>query len=130
MRKDELGNKNEKAQKQIEIINLLIDHKAEVNIQDIYNATPLHYLASEADSQVLIFLIDHGAKFDLITKNGQTPLHFASRSGNYQVVELLINKGADINVKDLKGNTPLMLAQNSKKNNDDVVRILLEHGAK
>lgn len=122
-------NKSIKPTMQIEILRLLIENKAEINIQDAYGATPLHYFALDSDPVVIAFLLDNGAKIDVASKNGQTPLHMAARFGNYSVVEVLIKKGADISAKDKKGNTPLMLARKASKNKEEVVGILIKHGA-
>lgn len=57
-----------------------------------------------------------------------TPLHRAAWRGNLKVVELLLQEpGVEVDVMNMDGSTALMSAV--AKENDDVVRVLLDHGA-
>jgi len=56
-----------------------------------------------------------------------TPLHIAIQNGNLEIVKALLADGCDIGVRNADGLTPLDLA--TKLNQEEIVRLLLEHGA-
>lgn len=123
-------DKNKIPEKRIEAISLLTGSNAEINVQNINGVTPLHTLSVFATPEVIINLIEKGAKVDLIDKKGRTPLHWAAKSGDHNIVMILIKNGANINLKDLDGNTPLMLAQKNNRDKENIIKTLLENGAK
>lgn len=57
-----------------------------------------------------------------------TALHIASRTGDVEGVRLLVKCGADCNALTRDHYTPLHLAV--KEGYDDVIELLLDHGAK
>jgi ankyrin repeat protein len=67
-----------------------------------------------------------------------TPLHLAVRAGHIEIVKFLISQGANVNQRDDEGNTPLHYSryvwledeESSKRNKEQIIRILLECGAK
>ncbi|EEU38731.1 uncharacterized protein NECHADRAFT_45674 [Fusarium vanettenii 77-13-4] len=71
-----------------------------------------------------------GAKIDDEGPGGFTPLMAAARTGHPAVVELLLKKGAAPNFKSSNGTTALYGAANARNNRVEVVRLLLDHGAK
>jgi len=96
--------------------------------------TPL-VMAITADSPELAnFLLDHGANPNIADVDGSTPLMWAiidGGDGNVDLVQTLVAKGADVNARDNHGGTPLMLARGlGSAVATNVVKILLEHGAK
>ena len=99
-----------------QIVQLLLEHGADVNILDDYNDTPLH-LASAKDLNISIvqLLLEHGADVEIReNRNGDTPLHLASYNGNYQIVQLLLEHGANVDSRDFEENTPLHQASINK----------------
>jgi ankyrin repeat protein len=74
-------------------------------------------------------LLEHGADAKAKTDAGLTALHYAAFKGNLAMVRLLLEAGAPVNVADDRGLTPLMMAANSKSEDPDVVRLLLDRGA-
>jgi len=59
-----------------------------------------------------------------VDSNGDALLHIASQRGDQRTVELLLRAGVDVNLVGDMGNTALHYART-----EDVVRILLSHGA-
>jgi ankyrin repeat protein len=94
----------------MEVVNLLLRSKAEVNAKDKEGETPLLSALSGGHAEVGELLIRRGALIDVKTKNGWTPLHFAAALGKEELVRLLVEKGAELNAKTSEGKTPLDLA--------------------
>jgi ankyrin repeat protein len=105
----------------MEILNLLLEHGADVNTIAENGWTALHMAASQGRTRAVKMLIDKGADLDCRTgkpkgwysdgrPTGQTPLLLALRSGYLHVAQLLIDRGADVNGADETGKTALLLA--------------------
>ena len=64
----------------------------DVNQQDIFGRTPLHY-ASEFDSEgtTVELLVKHGAKVDSLDKNGLYTVNYASAAGNSSALKTLLD---------------------------------------
>ncbi|MDR0328492.1 MAG: ankyrin repeat domain-containing protein [Planctomycetaceae bacterium] len=56
-----------------------------------------------------------------------TPLHIAIQNGNMDIINILLSDGCDLSARNADGQTPLDLA--TAMNNEQIVRLLLEHGA-
>ena len=56
-----------------------------------------------------------------------TPLHTAIQNGNIDIIKMLLADGCDLSERNAQGQTPLDLA--TVINNEEIVRLLLEHGA-
>ncbi|MFQ6035973.1 MAG: ankyrin repeat domain-containing protein [Sedimentisphaerales bacterium] len=105
----------------------LIAKGAAVNAKDKRGYTPLHFAAIKGRTESAELLIAKGADVNVKNRAGQTPLHLAADYGHKDAIELLIAKGADINVQAGSENA-LSLAR--KKRHQEIVELLLKHGAK
>ncbi len=125
--------------KSLDILRLLIAYGAGVNQNDCLDMTPLMLVCRKGAKGAAGLLIEKGA--DVNETNGETtPLHEAAIYGQPKIVALLIGKGADVN-RSVPGycNTPLHHAVSvpcmadggiyRKKEKQEVVSLLLEHGA-
>ena len=71
-----------------EILNLLLQHKADINIKKHSNGhTALTYACSTGNEQVVKLLIKNSADVNIKGNDGTTPLYIASESGHLAVVE-------------------------------------------
>lgn len=110
------------------IINILLDHGANVNVCDFdYSATPLHLAARYDIIAAAKCLIERNANINSKNIYGTTPLHFGVRRGNAELCEMLIKAGVSINATDNAENTPLHAAMLCE--NENVVKMLMDHGA-
>ena len=78
----------------LQIVELLLQHGANVDARDKNQYTPLHFAAQYGQIEVAKLLLDYGANKDLEDQYGWTPLHIAMyyREGEFQqVVDLLEN---------------------------------------
>jgi len=109
------------------LIQLLIQHGADVNVTNWLGETPLEYAAAKNDTNAARLLLAAKAAIDAKNNNGNTPLHEAADRGNTAMVSLLLNSGATVGATNNNGDSPLLLAVNQAK--ADVTRVLLEHKA-
>jgi ankyrin repeat protein len=127
------------------LVELLLEHGAEVGEADPNGETALHRVANmrqapqEAAAAMATLLIDRGADINARNWDDVTPLHQAVRARNLSVVEVLLARGADPNARDrLRGSTPLRravsgtgasLTAGTSSLMVPLTRLLLEHGA-
>jgi ankyrin repeat protein len=62
----------------LEIVELLLEHGANPNVQDNDGRTPLHYAVENCHVGVARVLLDHGADPTIRDNNGMTPLDYGS----------------------------------------------------
>ncbi|KAL6870159.1 hypothetical protein ACO1O0_001495 [Amphichorda felina] len=115
------------------LAKLLLAHGVDVNYGGGW--TPMHTAISNSHHDMVQLLIDHGADVEVQAhgqgseRDGYAPLLLAT---NYQMVatiKVLLEKGANVNAThDLHRLTPLTLAY--ERQADNVVQLLLQHGAK
>lgn len=92
---------------EIEIIDILVQHKAKLNLSDKLGDTALHWAARGGHPEAISKIVQGGAKVNTKDKLFSTPLHVAVRCGSQECVEQLLSLGADINAKDREGDTPM-----------------------
>jgi hypothetical protein len=93
-----------------QILKILLENKATVNVKDKTGDTPLHIASRIGFKEGVKLLLDYGAKTDVPNENGKTPLHLAAIKGYTDVVRQLIERGANVNAQDNFGHTPLLAA--------------------
>ena len=99
----------------------LIKAGANLNIEDKYGRSPLHYAQSVEQIKILL---EAGANINNTDEDGKTCL-FLLFDDQLELMKLLINSGADINHQDNYGYT-LLHRVNSKP---ERIRLLLDSGA-
>ena len=122
-----------------QIVQILLEHNANIHSRNEFGATPLHRTASpwfDCDPIDLMQpLLDHGADPNARDDDGSTPLHYSSwckkgyreNTGTAEGTRLLLKYGAIIDVENYEGRTPLQLALEHGR--QDIVACLSEHGA-
>lgn len=90
-------------------------------------STPLMYAALYGDTRAINLLLDLGADPNTRNDAGATALHWAV--DELEATRLLLAHKADPNARSADGLTPLLLAA-GRSGSGDVVRLLLDHGAK
>ena len=122
---------SERDSRRKEIAKLLIDSKADLDLDDGYGSTALSQSVYFNYENLAILLIESGAKID--TKTGVyidgpadiTPVHRATSSP--AVLKAMLKRGAKVNVRSSDGDTPLHWA--ARANNVECVKLLLDAGA-
>src|SRR3990172_415278 len=106
------------------LINILLDHGADIEARDNNDFTSLHYAVSNGHQATVAFLLDHGANIEAQGNRDHTPLHIAAANGHQAIVALLLDRGAAIGNN---GRTPLHLA--ALNGQQATVAFLLNRGA-
>lgn len=97
------------------IFKLLLKYKADVNIQDYYGNTPLHYVIIENNMQFFDELEKYKIDPNIYNTESKTPLHIALESMNQNTnhyIRKIIGKtdvNIDVNIQNNIGNTILHL---------------------
>jgi len=113
---------------QPDMVQLLLDKRAEVNLQGNEYYTALNYAAHGSGSlEIVQKLIKAGADPNIKTQYGDNALTLAIDAENFHLVEPLLKAGADPNVESHNGF--IALIQASAKGNVEAVKLLLEYGA-
>lgn len=110
---------------QLNMVELLLAHKADIRAKDNYGRTPLHEAIVSGSKEVVGVLLVHKANINAKDKEGGTPLHWAVGRGNTALVRLLLAYKPDLNAQDNKGRTALDIAPRL-----DVADLLRLQGAK
>ena len=112
-------------QEKIEICKYLIDHKADINLQDKYGLVPIHYAVAKESKEIIQLLLNKNAKIDSKDGEGFTSLHYAAQKSYKAIIEILLNNKADINAKNVQGLTPLDFAKYN--GHREIVEYMLNH---
>ena len=94
----------------LELMKVLLDHKAPVDDRDGAGATPLHIAAAAGQKAAAELLIERGAAVDMQDATGMTPLMRACRGGQKGTADLLLQHGARLDMTDDAGQTPGTIA--------------------
>lgn len=100
------------------IIETLLQHNADVNAHNDWNATPLIQVASHrntADTGVLQVLLENGANVNAVEWSNNTALHGAVISGNVEVTAMLLIYGADVHSRREGGPSIMDIAERKSK---------------
>ena len=112
----------------IEILQTIIDHGADVNATNNYNISPLMTACQTGNAEAINVLFNAGADPSIADFNGVTLIHQSVVLGcNKKTLQTIINHGADVNAIENKHLTALMLA--CQKGNVNAINVLLKAGA-
>lgn len=114
-------------QGRIDVMQMLIDYGAQVDVQDFDGDTPLHEACLGKRHEAVKFLLHAGANPQIQNEQLFTPLHIACSTGSLQSVQNLLYFTHDINQRISSGDTPLMVALHG--HNDSLIYFLLDNGA-
>lgn len=109
-----------------EIVRLLLDGGADVDLRGEGEHTPLHWAAFAGYEQVTAALVAAGADVDATNDAGATPLLLAAGPGRLPVVEVLLEAGADPSIRDERDLTAAEVA--ARQGHDAVARVIEERG--
>ncbi|THG19101.1 hypothetical protein TEA_025864 [Camellia sinensis var. sinensis] len=88
----------------VEIVEILLSSRVDVNLKNNGGRTALHYAASKGWLKIAEILLSHGANINLKDKAcWMHPLHRAASTGNSELCELLIEEGAEVDAIDKAG---------------------------
>jgi len=111
----------------IEIVRLLLENGAKINVQDKDKKTPLHEAMTYHHDRVARLLIEKGANVNLKDKEGKTPLFsivfMDGKERNIALTRLFIQKGYKLKTPD-----PDLLTQAIHRGHQESAMLLLQNG--
>ena len=110
----------------IEVVKLLVEKGANVNITDYDFKSPLLWAASEGYREILDILLKNNADKYATDIDGKCAVHLAVEAGNLSLVEWMLSNGYELNCKAFNDNSLLHSAAMSGKN--EMVRKLIGKG--
>lgn len=131
-------------EEKVDFVGTLLDHGAEVDLQDNRGRTALYYAIENNSRTCMKLLLDAGASISHRDKKGASPFLFAfmnfddptrrlrDRTSDWnerchrqkELARFLIGRGATVDSSDKNGVTPLMLAHGG-----EVIEYLISEGA-
>ena len=93
-----------------DILEILIDKKAEVNFPGPSRMTPLHLASANGHYECVELLLENNAKILTKDKFRRSSLIMAVKNGNLKIASLLLQKGSMFNEPDSSKNYPLHYA--------------------
>lgn len=92
------------------IVDMFLDHGANINVVGLLGSTPLHGAVLKNRLDVVMNLVARGVDVDIPDEAGQCAIYYAAVHGLHEIVKVLIGAGAHVNMKDKDGITPLHAA--------------------
>ena len=103
IRKEDKANLN--------LVSDLIVLGANLDWQDNYGRTALHYCGQYDHLEIAKMLIDAGADVNIQHSRGWTPLHIFTFYNHSRIAKMLLDAGADKTIPDNEGRLPYELAK-------------------
>ncbi|MEI6437307.1 MAG: ankyrin repeat domain-containing protein [Candidatus Omnitrophota bacterium] len=111
----------------VNLIEIFLDHQADVNGADSTGRTALMIAAENGQADAVKVLLARHAALDAQNNDGYSALSFAARAGKADAAALLLAAGSRVDLVGIRGDTPLILAADAGAG--EVARLLLEHKA-
>lgn len=119
----------------IDLVKLLLDYNADVNINDRSGELAVHKAVRCKEclkqTEILQLLCERGSDIDYVNKIQCSPLYIATFYRCIRKVEMLLTYGADVNIscnREHSYGTPLHTA--AYRDDLDMSKLLIAHGAK
>lgn len=112
------------------VVNMLLQHKAEINVTDRLGQTPLAVAVEFKRINTVKLLLENGAKFTTrTTDKSWTPLHMAANIGSIEIARLILNHVPEPkNIEDTFRQTPASLA--IQKGDARMILLFIENEAR
>ena len=111
------------AQGHTDIVRLLLDQGASVDVEDIQKVAPLQDASRKGHTSVVTALLAEGANAATKDATGRTAIHHAARAGDIKAVKMLVAGGTRLDGLDIHGHSVLTLAAAS--GNEELTEFLL-----
>jgi len=99
----------------LEMVQVLLEYKADVNARHVYGETPLHFVSGGPFpgipnvnvllSKIARLLLEHNADINALGDDHSTPLHAVAQSGRLEVVRVLLEHVVNLGAEDNNSKT-------------------------
>jgi hypothetical protein len=111
----------------VEIVRLLLQNGADVNVRNKYGTTPLYWAASYGHVDILHLLVQNGADLESQANNGWRALHEAACHVHLPFIQELISRyHVYVNAREIFGITALSVTRNGHPHQHPTVIAFLE----
>ena len=128
--------------KNVDILNMLIALKVNLNIKNKLNETPIHFAVRSKNIDAIDILLAQGVDMSLTTIKGETPMFYAMKTGNLRIIKMLYNNNSPILNVDKEGNNLIHYCIKycpsfkdtedgrgvDKNDKSDIIKFLIERG--
>ncbi|XP_047647046.1 E3 ubiquitin-protein ligase MIB2 isoform X4 [Phacochoerus africanus] len=111
---------------QVELVRLLLQARAGVDLADDEGNTALHYAALGNQPEAARVLLSSGCAANALNSARSSALHVAVQRGFLEVVRVLCERGCDVNLPDAHADTPLHCAISAGTGATGIVEVLTE----
>lgn len=111
-----------------EVLRLLLEYGANINLLSQYERTPLHCATISGRVDNMKELVKSGADVDMGDHDGETALQYAAKGGDLDAIKILFDAGADVNKQNVSTKFTA-LYQAAYSGETAVVKVLLEWSA-
>jgi ankyrin repeat protein len=111
------------------VLELLVEHGANVNATNACNVSALHNAALIGNHAAVELLLHRQADISSVTASHESVLHCAIRSGDHRLIELLLENRSDVNACGVQHNTPLHAALIEHSNDTKIIELLVTYEA-
>jgi ankyrin repeat protein len=77
------------ARDHVDVVRMLIEHNADINIQHQTGITPLHYAAKHGNPDMLVLLLENGADVSITMEDGSLPADLARENEYNEIADIL-----------------------------------------
>ena len=117
------------AHKSENIIDFILENKANLDNKNIDGNTPLHIAVLNGSEYPAYRMIKLGASIQKVNNLGDSVLHSAVRGGNLKIVAIVLHHNGSVLTKNNLGETPLHSAIMSPEKNIKIVKMLIDQGS-
>ena len=90
--------------KNVDILNMIIALKADINIKNKVNETPIHFAVRSKIIDNIDILLSQGVDLNIANVKGETPIFYAIKAGSLRIIKMLYNNNSPIINNDKDGN--------------------------